>query len=554
LDPSPSNFINWQTSGAASNHVVTIYQALISDVSYMTKNFPNNDPEMHSRDFESVIQMFAHAAEAFPERTAIISSGDQISYRDYRNCVAGMATELAKYNIRGERVMMLNPNSITSAVVVYAVWAAGAQVAMLNPLYTKREIIPLIEEIEPKIILCGSEFRDQLLPAASKSKASALLTLDEGKLDLNRWQGGADLNLPTPFPKGDDPALFLFTGGTTGIPKGAMHSHTSLVMTGRLLQASWKVETAEEIFLNVAPQCHSWGLCSSILMPVLTCNTVVTLPRFNPQVVLDELIRYRISVFAGGPAAIYNAILTLPDLASADLSYLHLCFGGGSIFNNETVNRWRRATGNSIYVAYGMSEMAPIAMHRAGQEPKVGTVGLPVHFSEMQVVDLENGEEILPAGENGEFRIKGPNKFSAYWNRPEETANTVRDGWVYTGDIGHFDEDGMVVIADRKKDMAIVGGYNVFPKEIDEVLYAHPAILEAAALGVPDDYRGEVIHAFVALAPGVDADSEQIIDYCKQNLSKYKVPEKVNFIDALPKTPANKIDKQQLREMAADTK
>jgi len=516
----------------------------------MTENYPDKDPEMHSPEFESVIQMFAYAAKTFPDRTAIISNGDQISYRDYRNCVAGMAAALAKYDIRGERVMMLNPNSITSAVVVYAVWAAGAQVAMLNPLYKKREIIPLIEEIEPKIILCGSAFKDQLLPAAPKSKVSAVLTLDEEELDLKRWRGGDDLNLPTPFPQGDDPALFLFTGGTTGIPKGAMHSHTSLVMTGRLLQASWKVESGQEIFLNVAPQCHSWGLCSSILMPVLTGSTVVTLPKFHPQLVLDELIRHKVTAFAGGPAAIYNVILTLPDLASADLSHLHLCFGGGSIFNNETVNCWRRVTRNSIYVAYGMSEMAPIAMHRTGQEPKVGTVGLPVHLSEVQVVDLENGEDILPDGKNGEFRIKGPNMLSAYWNRPEETAKTVRDGWIYTGDIGHFDEDGMVVIADRKKDMAIVGGYNVFPREIDEILYAHPAIQEAAAIGVPDNYRGEVIHAFVALAPGADADAEQIIDYCKQNLAKYKVPEKVKFLDALPKTPANKIDKQRLCETA----
>ena len=516
----------------------------------MTDNFPHFNAELYSPDFESAVQMLAYAVENYPERTAIIYEGDQISYREYGNCVAGMAAELAKFDLPGERVVMLNPNSITSAVAAYAIWAAGGQIAQLNPLYTEREINPLVEEIKPKIILCGSEFKARLLPAVKKSGASDLLILDEGSLNLTHWRDGADVSLPTPFPNGDDPALFLFTGGTTGVPKGAMHNHTSLLMTGRLLQASWRVETGQEIFMNVAPQSHSWGMCSSILMPVLTCNTVVTLPKFHPQLVLDELVHHNVTVFAGGPAAIYNAILTLPDIVSADLSQLHLCFGGGSIFNNETVNNWRQVTGNSIYVAYGMSEMAPIAMHRTGQEPKVGTVGLPVYRSEVQVVDLENSDRILPDGENGEFRIKGPNMLSTYWNRPEETANTVRDGWIYTGDIGHFDEDGMVVIADRKKDMAIVGGYNVFPREIDEILYAHPAILEAAALGMPDKYRGEVIHAFAALRPGAEANEEEIIEYCRQNLAKYKVPEKINIIDALPKTPANKIDKQQLRQIA----
>ncbi len=515
-----------------------------------TKNPTEMDPELLHPEFDSVIQMLDHAAENYPDRTAIISNGDQINYRTYRNCVASLAALLADYEVTGERVVLMNLNSIESAVVAYAVLAAGAQLAQLNPLYTEREINPLIEELQPKLIISGADFKDRLSAAAEQTGGVKLLILGDDELDLDRWRNGPDLTLPRPFPKGGDIAHFLFTGGTTGVPKGAVHTHSSLVMTGRLLHGSWKTEVGTEIYLNVAPQSHSWGMCSTLLVPVLTSGTVVTLPKFHPQFVLEELERHEVTVFNGGPAAIYNAILSLPELIDTDLSNLHLCLGGGSIFNDETVNAWKKVTGNSIYVAYGMSEIAPMAMHRLESEPKIGTVGKTCHMTEIEIVDIETGSNVLPDGEDGEIRVRGPHMLTEYWQRPEETANTVRDGWIHTGDIGHVDDDGMLVIADRIKDMAIVGGYNVFPREIDEVLYAHPALQEAAAIGVPDAYRGEVIHAFAALMPNASADETEIIAYCQQNLAKYKVPEKIYIIDTLPKTPANKIDKQALRQIA----
>lgn len=518
----------------------------------MTENLPVVDPDLLYPEFESMVHLLNNAADNYPERTAIISNDDQIDYRTYRNCVAGLAALLLQYGVKGERVVMMNPNSIDSAVAAFAVLAAGAQLAQLNPLYTEREINPLIEELEPKLILCGAEFKDRLATAAAKAGGVELITFEDDKLDLNQWRNGPNLALPKPFPKGGDIAHFLFTGGTTGVPKGAAHTHFSLTMTARLLHGSWRTEVGKEIYLNVAPQSHSWGMCSTLLVPVLTCGTVVSLPKFHPQLVLDELVRHKATVFNGGPSAIYNAILTLPDLAAADLANLHLCLGGGSIFNNETVNAWKKATHNAIYVAYGMSEVAPIAIHRRESEPKIGTVGQTCQMTEVEIVDIETGTKVMPDGEDGEIRIRAHHTLTEYWRRPEETANTRRDGWVYSGDIGHFDEDSMLVIADRKKDMAIVGGYNVFPREIDEVLFAYTAINEAAAIGVPDNYRGEVIHAFVSLTPGATASEEEIIAYCEKNLAKYKVPEKIFLIEELPKTPANKIDKKALREQVQE--
>ena len=285
-----------------------------------------------------------------------------------------------------------------------------------------------------------------------------------------------------------------------------------------------------------------------MVAPIFCYNTVVIVPKFIPDVVVTELERTKATIFAGGPSVIYNALLAAPTLKEANLSHLRLCLGGGSPFADATIAAWKDITGNTVHELWGMSEAAPLSGNPDDRPNKVGTVGLPCQMTEIESVDTKNGYEIMPIGEAGELRIRGPQMISSYWNRPDETAHAIRDGWLYTGDIGFIDATGRITIVDRKKDMAIVGGYNVFPREIDEVLFTHPKIQEAAAIGVPDSHRGEAIQAFVVTTEGATITPEEIIDYCKERLAKFKVPSKIYIVESLPKTPAAKIDKKALQE------
>ena len=230
-----------------------------------------------------------------------------------------------------------------------------------------------------------------------------------------------------------------------------------------------------------------------------------------------------------------------------DVGNLRICLGGGSPFAEATISAWQKVTGNTIYEIWGMSEAAPLVGNPANRPNKVGSVGFPCAMTDVQVVDTEIGDTVMPVGEAGEMRIRGPQMITEYWNRPEETATAIRDGWLYTGDIGHFDEGGRLTIVDRKKDMVIVGGYNVFAREIDEVLYAHPDIREAAAIGVPDSHRGEAVQAFVVAVDGANPEPADLIAYCAEKLAKFKFPSNIHIVDALPKTPAAKIDKMALK-------
>ena len=514
----------------------------------MADPFPEVAPDLQRPDFETMVHMLAHAADEHPDRTAIISGENEISYADYYACVAGLSAALIAMGVRGERVIILKANSVETSVATYAVWAALGQAVLLNPLYTENELGPLIADAAPTIILCDAALKDRLSPIAKENSVKHFYTFDDDLVSIDQWRGDKTLQLPEPMPTKDTSAMLAFTGGTTGLPKGAIHTQEKLVVGAQLIEASWNTKIAADVWLNVAPQSHIWGWFMTLLLPVYGCNTVVIVPQFKPDVVIDELVRNKATVFAGGPSVIYNALLAVPSLKDVDLSNLRISLGGGSPFADATVEAWQAVTGLTVHEAWGMSEGAPICTNPSDRPNKVGTVGYPCALTDLEVVDPENGNDILPVGENGEFRVKGPQMVTEYWNRPEETADLIKGGWTYTGDIGHIDEDGRVTIVDRKKDMVIVGGYNVFPREVDEVLFAHPGIQEAAAIGVPDSHRGEAVQAFIVTVESSNPSSEEIIDYCKENLAKFKVPSEVHIVDSLPKTPAAKIDKMALRK------
>ncbi len=514
----------------------------------MTNANSQRAPEHQRPEFDSMVHMLAHAAKEHPGHTAVISGENEITFADYYACVAGLARNLIEMGAKGERVVVLKANSIETAVAANAVWAAGAQVIMFNPLYTENELRPLVKDAAPTVILCDSVHEEVLAPLAEANGVAHFYTFEDEQIAIDQWRGNRDIKLPEPLPTSTDLALLAYTGGTTGLPKGAMHTHAMMLAMAKSMDGLYSTPIAGDIWLNVAPVSHIWGWCVSLVAPMYGCNTVVLVPKFIPDVVVSEIARTKATIFAGGPSVIYNALLAVPTLKETDLSQLHLCLGGGSAFADATIAAWEDASGNTVHELWGMSEAAPLSGNPSDRPNKIGSVGLPCVMTEIEAVDPETGVDVMAVGEAGELRIRGPQMITSYWNRPVETADAIREGWLYTGDIGFIDEDGRITIVDRKKDMVNVGGFNVFPREIDEILFAHPEIQEAAAIGVPDSHRGEAIQAFVVTTEGATVTADEIIDYCKENLAKFKVPSAVNIVASLPKTPAAKIDKMALRK------
>ena len=302
----------------------------------------------------------------------------------------------------------------------------------------------------------------------------------------------------------------FFTGGTTGLPKGADHRHRNLMAFCYGVAALWPMPLDAERMLNVAPLFHIWGFCYTLVFPVYLRAFMDLLPAYKPAAVLEEFQKRRITTFAGGPAALYMGLRANENFDTTDFSSLRVCLSGGAACPVELIRFWEEKTGSVLLEGWGMSEGAPIHQNPLDGVRKVGSVGLAAAGYDAEVVDLETGTRVMPTGERGEIRVRGPQFTEGYHNRPEENARQIRDGWLYTGDIGYYDEDGYMFLVDRKKEMIIVGGYNVYPREIDELLFKHPAILEAATVGVPDSFSGEAVKAFVVLKPGMSAERRRI--------------------------------------------
>jgi long-chain acyl-CoA synthetase len=344
----------------------------------------------------------------------------------------------------------------------------------------------------------------------------------------------------------------LFSGGTTGLPKAVEHTHGRLVAAVRRIECLWPTRTDGDVFLPIAPFTHVYGFMQGVLVPLSAHGESVIPERFQPEHVVELLARHRVTFFGGGPPAVYAGLLAASNLQGIDLSALRICPAGGAPFPVELMERWRRATGVQIYEGYGMSEIAPICGTTALSGVRPGSVGKPVPSTEVQVVDIETGRRVLPSGERGELRVRGPHMMTGYRNRPEETAQTIRDGFIYTGDIGYLDADGFVFITDRKKDVVFVKGFNVFPREVEDVIHTHTKVEEAGVVGVPDARTGgERLIAFVVPREGENFDVGEISAYCASRLVDYKCPTEVRMVRQLPITAALKLDRVALRHAAS---
>jgi long-chain acyl-CoA synthetase len=520
----------------------------------------------------------ARTARELPDKTALVFVDSKISYRQLDDMANRFAHALIDMGVKpGDKVAMLMPNMPQLVAAVYGAWRAGAVVVMNNPLYTDVELeyqfnnsestfLVAIDLICPRMIalrpktkiknLVVAHIRDhlkfpkkQLLPIVAKDKHRNIPPTPNVHewMDILKKYPATDPKIPIDF---DGLASLQYTGGTTGVSKGVMLSHANLSKNVQQIVAWFPGFNKGEItHLGVLPIFHSFGLTCCMDICVWMGWTDVLIPRPEPQAILEAIHKYKVNFFPAVPT-MYVGVLNHPEASKFNLTSIKGCFSGAAPLPVEVIKDFEAKTGSQICEGYGLSETSPVVTTNPyGGKTKVGSIGLPVSDTNIKIVDLVDGTKEMPVGEPGEVLVKGPQVTSGYYKMPEETAAAIRDGWLYTGDIGTMDAEGYFYIVDRKKDMVIAGGYNIYPREIDEVLFEHPKILEACAVGIPDPYRGETIKAFVVLKPGQTLTQEEVIKYCGEKLAKYKIPKMVEFVGSLPKSGVGKILRKELRAM-----
>jgi long-chain acyl-CoA synthetase len=496
----------------------------------------------------TLCELFDRAVATAPDGAALRHSGVTLTYREMGRAVSSLARRLAEIVAPGDVVALVLPNSIEFHIAYFAALKALAGPALLNPLYPSAQLLPLLRDVAPRAVICVPATRDMMASLTHDLSIPGLVCLGQ---DITVPDLIAETEVPvriraaTPTDSG---ALF-FSGGTTGLPKAVEHTHGRLIHAMRGIEHIFPPRGNHEVFLAIVPFTHVYGFLLGVLVPISARGEMVIAERFQPEHIVELLERHHVTFFGGGPPAIYAGVLAARNLGTADLSALKVCPGGGAPFPVELMARWRRVTGLQIREGYGMTEVVPISgpTEESGMRP--GSVGKPVPGCEVQVVDLDSGVRVLPRGERGELRVRGPQMMAGYRNRPEETAQTIRDGFIYTGDIGYLDEDGFLFITDRKKDVVLVKGFNVFPREVEEVINTHPNVGMVGVVGVPDARTaGERLVAFVVPRPGETVDEAEISAHCTSRLVSYKCPAEVRVVEQLPMTNIGKLDRVALRQ------
>jgi long-chain acyl-CoA synthetase len=521
------------------------------------------------------------SADAYPDYTAVIFLGSRLTYRQLKDQVDRLATALAALGVKqGTRVAIHLPNLPQTVIGYYATLALGGQVVMTNPLYVERELehqwgdagceVAITADflfatrlrhirnrlpVKQYIVASIPEYLPfplrQIAPLKlrrMKPPAIARVAEEPGVHRFRRLVDATEADPPAVAVGLDDVAALQYTGGTTGVSKGAMLTHRNLSANVQQIIAWLHCSHGSEVVLSALPLFHVFGMTVCMNFPVGAAATMVLLP--NPRDVpelVKSVVKHRITLFMGVPA-MFNAINTYPGIERLDIGCVKSCFSGSAPLPVPVLERFESLTGSRIVEGFGLTETSPVT-HTSPMEGlrKPGSIGIPFPDTDSKVVDLETGIREMPTGEPGELLIKGPQVMAGYWNMPAETAGALRDGWLHTGDIATIDADGYHWIVGRKKDMILASGYNVYPDEVDGILMKHPAVLEAATIGVPDAKRGESIKSFIVLKPGEHATAEQIIAYCRSNLAAYKVPRIVEFRDSLPKSGILKILRMELR-------
>ncbi len=490
-------------------------------------------------------------AAAHADRIAVRVGETATTYQELDQAAARVAGLLHDRGLKsGDRVGIMLPNVAEFAVVYYGVLRAGGVVVPMNPLLKKREVAYYLADSGARLIFAWHAFSGDARSGAQQADADAIL-VDPATF--------ADLLAPaTPEHRvvdraDEDTAVILYTSGTTGRPKGAELTHANLTRNTEVMRTDLIQLVAGDVIFGGLPLFHSFGQTCTLNTAVASGACLTLLPRFAPGEALQILAGHRVTVFAGVPT-MYVALLAESGRAAYDVSELRVCVSGGAALPVEVLRGFEEAFGCPVLEGYGLSETSPVAsFNHPDRARKPGSIGTPIRGVQMRVVDSRGYE--VPGGEIGEIVIRGHNVMKGYWRKPEETAQAIQDGWFRSGDLGKVDEDGYFVIVDRKKDMIIRGGYNVYPREIEEVLYEHPAVAEAAVIGLPHSALGEEVGAAVALKPGAGATAEELRDHVKAQVAAYKYPRKVWIVDQLPKGPTGKILKREIvRPAGLDTR
>jgi len=526
-------------------------------------------------------EMLRTASDNYPKNPALIFGGNRITYQKLDYLVDRFASALFKLGIRkGDRVAILLPNCPQTVIAFYSIFRLGAIAVPANPMYQEREIAYQIENsgaetlitldlLYPRVSLVKDQTKlknmvitsiKDYLPPLKKMLYPIFQMKGDHKVRIGKGTGifgfkdliaGGLSDSPSITISPEDTAILQYSGGTTGISKGAVLTHRNIV-SNTIQMCGWYyiIRKGEEVMLSILPLFHTYGIAVCMNLSIATGSCMLLIPRFVSKDILKAIQDYRVTLFPGIPG-IYAALNNYRDIKKWDISSVNYCVSGSAPLPIAVMEEFEKLTGGVILEGYGLTEASPVThSNPAHRERKVGSIGLPLADTDCKIVDIDDGEREVSLGEAGELCIKGPQVMKGYWNMPSETALTLRDGWLYTGDIARIDGDGYFYIIDRKKDMIISEGFNIYPNEIDEVVLTHPKIFDAAAVGVPDRLRGEKVMLFVVLKEGEVARQEEIVGFCKERLAKYKVPKKVEFRKELPKTPVGKVLRRVLREEA----
>jgi long-chain acyl-CoA synthetase len=524
------------------------------------------------------------SAKAFPDKMALTFQGYRVTFAELDDMVDRFAACLADFGVtKGDSVAILLPNVIPCVAAYFAILRIGAITVMNNPLYSDRELKHQFNDSGSTVLITLDLLGNRMIDLRPKTQIKQIIYTSIGDYlpfpknllfplvgkkkglaadvkpadNLYAWKSLIARYAPDPPAVTldfEDVAMYQYTGGTTGVSKGVMLTHGNLSQQIQHLSAWFPTFGSDEIMLGALPFFHVFGLSTAMNLAIYKGWGNILVPKPQPPQLLEAIGKFK-PTFAPLVPTMYIGMLEDPDIAKTDLTSIKGCFSGSAPLPMEVISAFEKKTGAVIVEGFGMTESCPVThINPFNGHRKVGSVGIPISDTQCRIVDLNDGVSDVPVGETGELLVKGPQVMKGYWNRPDATAETITDGWLHTGDIAKMDEDGYFYIVDRKKDMIISGGYNVYPRDIEEVFFEHPKVMEATVIGIPHPKRGEAVKVFVVLKAGQTATAEELLKYCEDKLAKYKWPAEIEFCKDLPKTNVGKVLKKDLRAMEQQKK